>query len=150
MESFLMKINFPAEVTHDNVISIVRSMGFKSLGGYAELNTAYGKGARYLGNCVELTVNNQAMRFTLVVEGEKAGDQCLELKAIEWKATYVTLDGWPIEVFRNNVEKYFFKDEKDTIDWLRKKSVYEQARLSVIMPGKFNGTAISFMEMMAI
>ena len=116
-------------------------MGFKSLGGYAVLDSVHGESARYLGNLVELN----GMRFTLIIDGDNE-EQCLQLKSVQWESNYVTLEDRPIAVARiNRGERYFFKNRKDTVAWLRRKPVYDLPKYS-IHSGDFVGSAFSYME----
>ena len=142
MENISLKIDMPVEeVTHDSVISVVQDLGFESLGGYGFLDPGYGKGARYIGNLLEF----KNMRFTLIVNGDRAGKQCLELKCVNWKSNYVTLEDRPIEAVRINGERYFFRTKQDLVLWLKGKLMYEQARYSINAPG-FKGSAIYYMD----
>lgn len=144
MENIILEIVMPVEeITAESVVDCVRKLGVKSSGGFAVCDPAeYGKGAKYVGNRIELGV----VSFTLTVEGDDPGEQRLVLNPIEWTDDMVFDEDRPIEVTRGrNGDRILFRERKDAVEWLRRKSVAEQLRYSVRTPD-FSGAAIVYME----
>lgn len=101
------------EISVTEVIRTIKDMGAELIGGYAEMDSRYGKGAKYMGGSL---IRLGSVYFLLLLD-EKSSMPVL--KQIDLGENIVAASEMAVTITGLlNGEKVLFKNKDDAIEWL--------------------------------
>ena len=126
------------ELSPQCVVKLIGDIGATSLGGYVELTSQYGKGAKFLGSLIQIG----STKFTLIWNNEETK---MKIFPVKWQTNYAMAEDFCVTVTGlTSGDTAMFKSVDDAKEWLSNLSSIEQLKLNVKAPG-FNDCAVMFL-----